>query len=186
MLQAFLSLCLGVFLAQQEINSQVCFSTKSRLYKELLVFKDLDSSPNETGLCEWQAKRTEAGLKMQVDKLARVSGDEEPEGLRCCRVSGNLQQIVAGLGRDDGMGVPEAWALRLRPWEPWSRSPQQVQQGTWGAPVLRPAWAEARAMATLDTDPGQGGWSAPFSKFTWAPCCLQDQTMRKETSQTAP
>lgn len=35
---------LGSVLAQQEINSQVCFSTKRRLYKVLLVFKALDSS----------------------------------------------------------------------------------------------------------------------------------------------
>ena len=47
----------------------------------------------------------------------------------------------SGLDRDSGVGVLEAWALRLQPWQPWSRARRKSHRGRGGP-------------GTWDTEPG--------------------------------
>lgn len=101
---------------------------------------------------------------------------------------GTYSSLWPGLGRDNGGGVLEAWALQ--PWEPWSRALQKSNRGL-GGPDAWAACAEVRAMATLDTEPGvrtqAGGEGQPHLQNSHRHRgVLQDQTMRKETSQIAP
>lgn len=84
----------------------------------------------------------------------------------------------SGLDRDSGVGVLEAWALRLQPWQPWSRAQRKSHRGRGGP-------------GTWDTEPGvktlAGGEGQPRLQNSHGhQGVLQDQTARKETSQTAP